>query len=626
MIPTSDRPLIDATELGTVTDGGRPAVFAPGWEPTFAYGGLLPMVILCFRHADGTVASWFLDDGLERRGGSLAELTPEMRLGLMEASASLFDGLWAKIMLAPVPPPLDEREAGFFRLPEGTRAALLELYFSGFDTATRFAAVDRIDPTRPETQLADLGTRRLPLQRRHLHTLSNPGLLQDQLKPFMTDGAMLFPSPIDGRPLRSSHAVALHGTIHGYRFVEPVTSTVMFLIAGEIFFRPAGLFIPEGRLCVALQPDQIRGQMPEMFREFFARVMQHGDLLATYFARDDIRPVHVWRGVTAMHIGHVLWNDISGISRVIRDVPQAALPRFRLFDAGMQPEMYGPLDRIFPELEGLIDRDPGSFQNGVAGFYSRGESPVRSSAMTVPKDVRDRILAMVRPVDMASPASICALAREDRVPVVLFGLRVENRTIVGLEEFCDALVDQLSASLGEVVLVVDGHNSRIGEQDSYIWSHGELGAAHKPIDLERELVERMQDHSAGTRVQVVSTVGMPITESIACGLHAQALVAIWGAGLAKYRWVCNLPGLIITNHWNLSNLNDLHIYDSPAAMEAPTPVRFIAANLVEDLPDAPLMVPLGPDFIPSICNFRIDERGAMATIHAVLGDLGLTKG
>jgi hypothetical protein len=122
---------------------------------------------------------------------------------------------------------------------------------------------------------------------------------------------------------------------------------------------------------------------------------------------------------------------------------------------------------------------------------------------------------------------------------------------------------------------------------------------------------------------VVSTIGLPITESLACGQQAQALIAIWGAGLAKYRWVSNIPGLIITNHWNLSNLGDLHLYDSHTAMEAPTPVRFIEPHLVEDLPDSPLMVPLGPDFIPSICNFRIDERGAMATVHTVLGDLGL---
>ncbi len=618
-------PLVEAAELGTVLNGGRPATYAPGWTPADAYFGLMPLILLRFRHSDGSEACWFLDETRERRAGSIGELTAGLRIALMEAAASLFDGLWAKLMLAAVPPALDAREAGFFRLPPAVRRDILELYLSGFDTTTRFAAIDRIDPARPDTQLADLGNRRLALQRRHLHTLFNPGLLQEQLPNFLRDGAMQIPSPIDGSPLASRHALALTGTLHAYRFFEPVTGTVMFVIGGDIFFRPVGVFIPEGRLCVALQPDHIQRNMPEMFRDMFVHIVQYGDLLAGYLARPQIRPVHVWRGLTAMHIGHVLWNDISGIERVIRDVPARALPRFRLFDAGMQPEMYGPLDAIFPELCGLVERDPGSFHDGVASFYRNGEAPVRSSAMTVPKDVRERIASTVAPLSDGSPASICQQARDDGVPVVMFGLRVENRTIIGLAEFCDALVDQLSASLGEVVLVVDGHNSRIGETDAYIWSHGERSAKDKPIDLERALVERMQDHSAGTRVQVVSTIGLPITESLACGGLAQVLVAIWGAGLAKYRWVSNIPGLIITNRWNLSNLGDLHLYDAPTSMEAPTPVRFIDASLVEDVPDAPLMVPLGPDFIPSICNFRIDERGAMATVHTVLGDLGLAK-
>ena len=34
----------------------------------------------------------------------------------------------------------------------------------------------------------------------------------------------------------------------------------------------------------------------------------------------------------------------------------------------------------------------------------------------------------------------------------------------------------------------------------------------------------------------------------------------WGAGLAKYRWVCNKPGLLLTGEWNLRHREDLHIY------------------------------------------------------------------
>ena len=613
-----DSMLVDAAKLGTVLDNGEPASFVSGWTPSVAYLGFWPLVVLCFRHEDGGVASWFLDENLERRGGSVAELSPEARQELQEATALLFDGLWEKIMESPVPAPLDQREAAFFRIPEGTRREILDLYLDAFDAGTRFAAVDQIDPARPGSQLVDLGTRRLPMRRAHLHTLFDPGGLQRQNDSFIDTGTMSFPSPVDGSPMTVRHALVLHGTLYAYRAVEEKTGTVMFLVAGEIFFRLSGVFVPRGRLCVALHVDPIRAQMPEMYREFLARIMQHGDLLARYFANQRTVPLHAWRGVTAMHIGHVLWNDLSGINTIVRRAKPNNLPRFMLCDAELEPEMYGRLDEIFPELRGLVDRNPKGFQDSIPSFYSNGQCLIRSSSMTVHKDMRTRILHTVRPMDRASPASLCALARADDVPVVMFGIRVENRTMVNLEQFCVALVDQIGRTFRNAVLVVDGHNSRIGQQDSFIWSHGEHGAKRRPIEIERDMVAAMQERAQGTGVEIISTIGFPITESLACGREATQLVAVWGAGLAKYRWVCNIPGLIITNGWNLANLGDLHLYDSPHTMEEPSPVRFIAPDAVEDLPEAELVVPLGPDFIPSICNFRIDIAKAMRTVDDTL--------
>ncbi|MBE7211579.1 MAG: hypothetical protein INR65_11225, partial [Gluconacetobacter diazotrophicus] len=356
----------------------------------------------------------------------------------------------------------------------------------------------------------------------------------------------------------------------------------------------------------------------EMFREFFARIMQHGDLLARYFANDRTVPLHAWRGVTAMHIGHVLWNDISGIGELIRRAKPQLLPRFALFDAGLQPEMYGPLDAIFPEIRGRVDRFEKGMQESIPAFYGNGQCLIRTSGMTVTKDVRDRILATVRPLSESSPAARCARARADGIPVVMFGIRVENRTAVNLEELCLALVDQVAASLGRAVLVVDGHNSRIGEADSFIWSHGEHGAKRRPIDVEREMVAAMRARAADTGVELVDTLGLPITESLAAGRESDVLVAIWGAGLAKYRWVCNLPGLIITNRWNLEQLNDLHIYDHPHNMEAPTELRFLDPGTVEDLPEAEPIIRLGEGYIPSIGNFRIDAARAMQQVDETL--------
>jgi len=92
-----DGMLVDVDQLGEVRNDGKPAIYIPGWTPTVAYLGLAPLVILCFRHDDGTLATWYLDENLNRLGGSVHELPPDARRILTEASCSLFDGLWKKI-------------------------------------------------------------------------------------------------------------------------------------------------------------------------------------------------------------------------------------------------------------------------------------------------------------------------------------------------------------------------------------------------------------------------------------------------------------------------------------------------------------------------------------------------
>lgn len=618
-----DSMLVDVDQLGEVRNDGKPAVYVPGWTPTVAYFGLAPLVILCFRHDDGNLATWYLDENLNRLCGSVLEMPLDTRRILTEASCTLFDGLWKKILETPVTVALDDREDAFFHLPEGSRAELLGLFLGSFDTGTRYVSVDEMSPGHPGSQVIDFGSRRQPFQGGYLHALLDSGALQQQSLAFIEQGHMTFPSPIDGRPMIVRHALIMHGVIYAYRAVDEGTGTVMFLIAGEIYFRITGIFIPEGRVFVGFNPDAMRAQMPEMFREFFARIMQHGNLLAPYFASETTQPVHAWRGVAGMHIGHVLWNDISGIGSIVSSVPKAKLPRFMVFDAQHEPEMYGPLDAIFPELLDLVDRRTGSLMEAIPSFYANGQTLIRSSSMKVTADVRTRILATIRPLGPSSPASICRKARIDSIPVIMFGVRVENRTIVDLKSFCITMVRHLANSLGRAVLVVDGHNSRIGSQDDFIRSHGEREASRSPIMIERDLVTAMREAAEGTGVEIVDAIGLPITESLACGHEADALIAIWGAGLAKYRWVCNIPGLLLTNRWNLSHLGDRFIYHNPDSMENPTPLVFIPEDAVEDMPDAELVVRLGEGFIPSICNFRIDEAKAMAAIDVMLHDHAL---
>lgn len=62
-------------------------------------------------------------------------------------------------------------------------------------------------------------------------------------------------------------------------------------------------------------------------------------------------------------------------------------------------------------------------------------------------------------------------------------------------------------------------------------------------------------------------------------------MAPWGAALAKYRWVCNKQGLVITGRWNLENRRDLSIYHGHLFNEDPSEMWLNDPQTVEDITD-----------------------------------------
>lgn len=455
--------------------------------------------------------------------------------------------------------------------------------------------------------MLDCGSRQIPLRMQGLHALFDPGLLQREQIRLLRDGAMELPSPVDGRPMRCEKAFVVNAELTAYRLHDPRWGLTSYVLAGEIFFRTQAVYIPDANLVLCADPEAFAAQWPELASSFYRHIVRHGRTLFAYLAASDTKPLHVWRGRNALHLGHLLWNDLSGIAHLVQSLPTASMPPFLLCDSGSAPEMYGPLDRIFPELAGKVLRRQEPLVTLIDTLYEMNVCAFRSSSMTVTANLRTRILA-----DM--PARIAD------APVILFGLRTENRTLDQLAEFCRFLVTHLATTIGRAVLVVDGHNAR-QDGNGMIWSHGELQAPVSPVEVERELLGVMHEAARGTAVRIVDTLGQPVAESVAWCRAASFFVSFWGAGLAKYRWLCNTPGVVMTNRWNLANLNDLSIYSDPRYMDDPTEMLFVAAEAVRDLPDSPLLIRHEAAFVPSLCNFSVD----LAAVGAAIDEMVRTR-
>nr|WP_321986423.1 hypothetical protein [uncultured Lichenicoccus sp.] len=94
-------------------------------------------------------------------------------------------------------------------------------------------------------------------------------------------------------------------------------------------------------------------------------------------------------------------------------------------------------------------------------------------------------------------------------------------------------------------------------------------------------------------------------------------MGFWGAGLAKYRWVCNRPGLVLSNRWNLLHRQDLGIYDQPRYQEGGTALRFVDATCITDDARVPvLFAPIDP--VPSYSNFHVRRAPFMQALDALL--------
>ena len=127
-------------------------------------------------------------------------------------------------------------------------------------------------------------------------------------------------------------------------------------------------------------------------------------------------------------------------------------------------------------------------------------------------------------------------------------------------------------------MVVDGLNDQ----------HDRGGAVRHEVpadgDLAQEFALAAAIVAAGrdAGVTVVDIVNRSALCSVVWCSRADCFVAPLGAALAKYRWLCNTPGLVLSSRWNLEHRADLHIYDAPAALEGSSEMLFNRADEVQD--------------------------------------------
>ena len=350
-----------------------------------------------------------------------------------------------------------------------------------------------------------------------------------------------------------------------------------------------------------------------------------GRLLADYFARRlDGFATPLWGG-GAFHVGHHLWNELSGLMAVVNSVPANAYPWVIVQGQRGDGEAYGEVGAIFPELAQSVVRGLESDADMVEFCCQRGVQIIRTTSSYVSKSLRDRINTLVRASrGLDDERALARRLKADSVPIVVLGLRVENRTVADPEAFCTRVVEHLQERLGRVAVVLDGHNSRTRERGAESYpSFTEGRAATPPIEVERRIARSLQAAFSGDDVIIIDNIGGTMNASLFWLDQCDFFIAPWGAGLAKYRWAANKPGVVVSSKWVLENKGDLHIYDDTKYMEEPAEIRFIDSEHVFDFADEPVLVQVFEPHHPMYFNFKLNMKALYRDIDKIIDASGV---
>ncbi len=585
--------------------------FLPGWRADALFTGFAPLFLLELVNPDaGASATWFLDHRMQMMGDHPDRLPSELAALLKLKALPLLRALMDQV-LDHVVPVLDHRLAAFLRVNQATKAAIGSLCLDQLAVRPLVCPVDQLMQRSLVFRDGHGGMR--AVDRDHLRR-GLDGSWQDRIAGCLSSGRLGWPSPVDGHALQAQGSVVLDDFHFAYRFADPRHGLVFFVLVADHLSRIAGLWFPAlGLLATGDQPqhDLARLLAPSLPRWFAGHTLRWADVLVPYLRRGATRFASVMRGPPGLHLGHQLWNELSGIERMVRTAPDC-LPDWIVLDGDHGAELYGPIDALFPELSGKVERGLRSGAELAAHAYAEGLFVLRATDEFVSASLRGRILRHVEGLP-ATRRVRGTLATLGHPLVIVIGLRVENRTLGDLRGTLERLVGFLAERHPGLVVVFDGHNARMEGEALLLGSHGEGAARRRPIDVERELVSDLRAFHAGQRVTILDTIGAPMATSLAWTEASDGFVSIWGASLAKYRWVCNKPGFVLSNRTNLLHRDALHIYDVPRYMEDPTPVTFVDPGLVTDAPDAARLVEGAPGD-PGLDNFRLDLDGVLAAI------------
>jgi hypothetical protein len=558
---------------------------------------------------------------MERVGYDDPTQLPALHAALIRRSCVLLLTVLWRQLLCQIDPTMDAKVAGFFQLGRQIRLRLCQLCEANLNIRSFEFDLGLVQHQRG---LSLPLTSNVALQADRLLQMITGDLLK-QTVASIPEGHLGWESPAGGGRLSTNSGLWLSDFTFAYRLVDRQAGCVFYVVVSGHPCRVVAVYLPAYDQLFVYQNGYrehiTRNHAPPIEILLLRHLCEHGEILLASWQANSRAFSLVFR---ERLISGQMWHDLTGIDLVTRSVAADRIPEI----IGMWglPEIYGKTEELYPETEGKIRRSINDSTALARYAYTNNRCLLRTTSYYVTRRLYTKIIETnLRQPSLAAERVHLERLKASGTPVIMLGLRVENRTVVDLPEFCIRLVQFLTEQVGNVAVVIDGHNSAEGASSSAVFgSEFQHYAKEQPIDVERRVVSVLQDHFSGKPVTLIDNIGAPMSHSVFWCNQSAFFVTFYGTGLAKYRWACNKTGLVVTSQWTLHNQGHLHIYESDF-LEDPSPIYFLPEEHVEDLPDAPLLVP-EPGNPPARWNFRVKDEGLFASVKELLQRTGRQVG
>jgi tetratricopeptide (TPR) repeat protein len=400
------------------------------------------------------------------------------------------------------------------------------------------------------------------------------------------------PCPITGKILRSNQSFFINGQLGIYRFVG---EQIFYLIVYGPAFIKSFLFFPDRELIItptnSLDPVKI-------INIWKILTVANWHNVCDYIC--SVRPkklvlLHGWMD----SIAHYLWNELSGIQRLVDNSLIAKVDKILIG----QCEYYAPIEQIFPEIpaEKIVRVPQAEIKDIYKTLLDNKYFALKVANNYIQQELANRIYRISLEHCHASFLEQIKTSKQN-FPLIWITIRTGRRLWLEQVEGTVKLLKEIALSYPNLGIVIDGVS--LSYRNELLLGGREEEMLKNDLIVAQQILDLLED----THINVYNSVGCRMYESIVWANNIDFYIVPFGGGMAKITYLANKPGIVHSNHTVLNSFKN-NWYNASQRENGIEPT-YIPAHFITEVEETDC-APLNKSYH---CDWQVIYDEAMKTI------------